>query len=53
MLWVKKNNKKIISGKGGGASIRHSRVGTKFCPKITLLNFRIKLTQKSISELKN
>ena len=30
----------------GATSIRHSRVGTKFCLKMTLLKFWIKLTQK-------
>ena len=41
---MKKLNKR---GRGGGtASIRHSRVGTKFRLKMTLLNFWIKLTQK-------
>ena len=39
-----KKIKKLIIG--GGTSIRHSRVGTKFILKITLLNFWIKLTQK-------
>ena len=33
-----KNIEKLISW-GGGVSIRHSRVGNKFCLKITLLNF--------------
>ena len=32
-----KNIEKLISW--GGVSIRHSRVGNKFCLKITLLNF--------------
>ena len=44
-----KKIEKLISG---GMSIRHSRVGTKLCPKLTILNFWIKLTQKGISELK-
>ena len=34
-----KNIEKLISWGGGGVSIRHSRVGNKFCLKITLLNF--------------
>ena len=46
-----KKMEKLI--RGGGTSIRHSRVGNKFRFKITLLNFWIKLTQKGISELKN
>ena len=37
---------KLISGGGGGTSIRHLRAGTKFRLKMTLLNFWIKLTQK-------
>ena len=41
---MKKLNRR---GRGGGtASIRHSRIGTKFRLKMTLLNFWIKLTQK-------
>ena len=42
------NIEKLIGGEGGRGrtSIRHSRVGTKFRLKMTLLNFWIKLTQK-------
>ena len=39
-----KKIEKLVSG--GETSIRHSRVGTKFYLKMTLLNFWIKLTQK-------
>ena len=42
MFWVEKNQ----SINQRGTSIRHSRVGTKFRLKMTLLNFWIKLTQK-------
>ena len=45
MFWVEKNQKINYWG-GARASIRHSRVGTKFILKITLLNFWIKLAQK-------
>ena len=46
MFWMEKNEKLIIKG-GVGTPIRHSRVGTKFRLKMTLLNFCIKLTQKA------
>ena len=39
-------------GGGGGASIRHSRLRTKFRLKMTLLNLWIKLTQKEYFETK-
>ena len=44
-----KKTEKSISG---ATSIRHSRIGTKFSLKMTLLNFWIKSTQKGISKLK-
>ena len=46
MFWMEKNEKLIIKG-GVGTPIRHSRVGTRFRLKMTLLNFCIKLTQKA------
>ena len=44
--------KKIGKLPSGGTSFRHSRVGTKFCLKMTLLDFWIKLTQKRYSRTK-
>ena len=41
-----KKIEKLISKGGGGMSISHSRVSTKFHLKMTPLNFWIKLTQK-------
>ena len=43
---MKKIEKLIIKGGGVGTPIRHSRVGTKFRLKMTLLNFCVKLTEK-------
>ena len=43
-MFGRKKIEKLISRRG--TSIRYSRVGTKLCLKMTLLNFWIKLTQK-------
>ena len=50
-----KKIEQVVSGCGigeGGASIKHSREGTKLRLKMTLLNFWIKLSQNGISKLK-
>ena len=47
-----KKIEKLISGERGDTHIRHSRVGTKFRLKMTLLNFWIKLTQKGYFQIK-
>ena len=46
MFWVEKIEKLIWGTGGGGGSI------TKFCLKLTLLNFWIKLTQKGYFQTK-
>ena len=49
-----KKIEKLISGRleGEGRLLGVSRVGTKFCLKMTLMNFWIKLTQKEYFGIK-
>ena len=49
---TRKKIEKLIRGRGR-TFIRHSRVGTKFRLKMTLLNFWIKLTQRVFPSKKN